>query len=184
MADREWRPGMMTVAIPRDLAQAVRSGNLFSNHAATVLDAPEPGRVRGFKRAAAVTEMPLRRDSSYANDFAGDYGDDPDPEFARRKRGVRLSFQGSLIPKTLWGRVAAGAALLLLTGAAIAAAFWTNSFLLQDAHFVVPGSDSIQIAGNSHLTRAQLLSVFGEDVERNIFLIPLAERRAELERLP
>jgi cell division protein FtsQ len=48
----------------------------------------------------------------------------------------------------------------------------------------VPSSDSIQIAGNSHLTRAQLLSVFGEDVDRNVFEIPLADRRAELESLP
>ena len=74
--------------------------------------------------------------------------------------------------------------MLLLTGGAIAAAFWANSFLLHDAHFVVPDSESIQIAGNSHLTRAQVLSVFGEDVGRNIFLIPLNERRAELESLP
>ena len=31
-------------------------------------------KTAGFKRGAAVTEMPLRRDSSYPNDFAGDYG--------------------------------------------------------------------------------------------------------------
>jgi cell division protein FtsQ len=168
----------------------LRSGNLFSKGGSTVLDAPEQDRAQmgaktaGFKRGAAVTEMPLRRDSSYPNDFAGDYGDDSSPEFARHRRGVRLSFHGGLIPRTLWGRLAAGAALLLLTGAAIAAAFWANSFLLHDAHFVVPDSESIQIAGNSHLTRAQVLSVFGEDVGRNIFLIPLNQRRAELESLP
>ena len=141
-------------------------------------------RTAGFKRGAAVTEMPLRRDSTYPNDYAGDYGDDAGPEFARRRRGVRLSFHGGLIPRTLLGRLAAGAALLVLTGATIAAAFWANNFLLHDAHFVVPDSESIQIAGNSHLTRAQVLSVFGEDVGRNIFLIPLSERRAELESLP
>ncbi len=59
-----------------------------------------------------------------------------------------------------------------------------RSYLLHDAHFVVPDSEAIQIAGNSHLTRAQLLSVFGEDVDRNIFTIPLDARRAELESLP
>ncbi len=184
----------MTVAIPRDLAQAVRSGNLFSNRETTVLDAPEPGHVSmgvrsaGFKRGAAVTEMPLRRESAHANDFASGYGDglDADPEFTgrSRRRGVRLSFRGGLVPKTLWGKIAAGAALLVLTGATIAAAFWARNFLLHDAHFVVPNSESIQIAGNSHLTRAQLLSVFGEDVDRNIFNLPLAERRTELESLP
>jgi cell division protein FtsQ len=48
----------------------------------------------------------------------------------------------------------------------------------------VASSQSIQIAGNSRLTSPQLLSVFGEDVERNIFNIPLAQRRAQLESLP
>lgn len=61
---------------------------------------------------------------------------------------------------------------------------WVRSYVLHDEHFLVPNSASIQIAGNSHLTRPQLLSVFGEDVDRNIFNIPLAERRAELESLP
>ena len=50
--------------------------------------------------------------------------------------------------------------------------------------FVIPSSASIQIEGNSHLTRAQLLSVFGEDVEQNVLDVSLADRRAELERLP
>jgi cell division protein FtsQ len=159
-----------------------------------VLDAPEPGRAStkaksaGFKRGASVTEMPLRRDTAYANDMMPDYDDgmDADPEFAgrTRRRGVRVSFHGGLVPKTLWGRIAAGCALLTVAGAAIAGMLWVRGFLLHDDHFLVPSSDSIQIAGNSHLTRAQLLSVFGEDVDRNVFEIPLADRRAELESLP
>ena len=128
--------------------------------------------------------MPLRRDSAYADDYVDNY--DSDPEFApqSRRAAVRVSFRGGLVPKTLWGRISAGAGFLLVTGAAIAGALWVQSFVLHDEHFVVPTSEAIQIAGNSHLTRAQLLSVFGEDVDRNIFNIPLAVRRAELESLP
>ena len=180
---------MMRLAIPPDLAQAVRSGNLFSNRGSSVLDAPEPGRAStegktvSGKRKAVVTEMPLRRDSSYANDFADEY---EEPEFTGRARrpGIRLSFRGGVVPTTLWGRIFAGCGLLVLSGAAIAGGVWVRNFLLHDPHFVVPGSESIQIAGSSHLTRAQLLSVFGEDVDRNVFNIPLTERRTELESLP
>jgi cell division protein FtsQ len=184
---------MMSVAIPRGLAQTVRSGNLFSKRDPAVLDAPEPGRVSastrptGLKRGAAVTEMPLRHDYSYANDYRDDGGRfDAEDDFKGRARrpGVRLSFNGKLIPRTLWGRIAAGATLLLLAAASIAGALWIRNYLLHDPHFVVPTSESIQIAGNSHLTRAQLLSVFGEDVDRNLFTIPLDARRAELESLP
>jgi len=151
-----------------------------------VLDAPEQNRASteaGFasrRRTADGNRMPLRRDSSYRNDTADD---DPGGEFGRRTR-VRFSFHGGLVPKSLWGRIAMGCGLLLLAGAGVAAGLAVRSYLLHDEHFLVSSSQSIQIAGNSRLSRAQLLSVFGEDVERNIFNIPLAQRRAELESLP
>jgi len=176
------------------LLRALRSGNLFSKRDTAVLDAPEPDRAStgtrsaGFKRGAPVTEMPLRRDYAYADDFADDDADglDADGELARRSQrpALRLNFHGGLLPKTLWGRIAASLGLFLLAGAGVAAAMWVRGFLLHNGHFVVQGSDSIQIAGNSHLTRAQLLSVFGEDVDRNIFTFPLDQRRQELEGLP
>jgi len=180
-------------AIPRDLAQAVRSGNLFSSRGSSVLDAPEldraqkNGGVQGLKRRAPVTEMPLRRDRSYLESFASGYGEEMAevfPPASKRRPGLRLSLKGALIPRTVWGRVAAGGALMLILGAIAGGTMWARSFLLSDEHFVIPSSAAIQIAGNSHLTNAQLLSVFGGDVDRNIFRVPLDQRRAELESLP
>ena len=55
---------------------------------------------------------------------------------------------------------------------------------MHDARFVVASSDDIQITGADHLTRDQILSVFGADLERNIFRVSLGERQADLERLP
>ena len=71
-----------------------------------------------------------------------------------------------------------------------------RGFLEQDAHFRIASSASIQIAGvadsagalnatdQGGLTRSELLRVFGGDIGRNIFFVPLAKRRAELEQLP
>ncbi len=59
-----------------------------------------------------------------------------------------------------------------------------RSLLLHDERLVIPSSAAIQITGNRHMTRPQLLTVFGEDVDRNILTVPVAERRAELEQLP
>jgi len=171
------------------LAQGLRSGNLFTRGDTAVLDAPEADRARaearfaGERRRAAVTEMPLRRNTSYANDTDDPSAEDEYEQRPQRPR-VHLSFHGGLAPKSLWGRIAMGCVLLLLIGAGVAALLAVRNYLLHDEHFVVQSSESIQIAGNSRLSRAQLLSVFGEDVERNIFNIPLAQRRAELERLP
>jgi cell division protein FtsQ len=55
---------------------------------------------------------------------------------------------------------------------------------LHDERFVIPSSASIEFEGNARVTRAQLLGIFGGDVERNIFTVSLEQRRAELERLP
>ncbi len=49
---------------------------------------------------------------------------------------------------------------------------------------MIPSSSSIELDGNVHVTRAQLLGIFGGDVDRNIFKISLEQRRAELESLP
>ncbi len=101
----------------------------------------------------------------------------------RRKRSVRLRL-GARLPRSGFGR--AIAALVLLGGcSAVAFGLWrTRGAVLTDPRFFIPSSQAIEISGNSHLTRAQLLSVFGEDVDRNIFNVPLEQRRAELEALP
>jgi cell division protein FtsQ len=77
-----------------------------------------------------------------------------------------------------------GSAAVLALGLLVTAAYTVRYYLLHDERFVVTTSADIQIGGNEHLTRAQVLSVFGADLERNIFKVPLAERRANLERLP
>jgi cell division protein FtsQ len=55
---------------------------------------------------------------------------------------------------------------------------------MTDARFEIDSASSIQVLGNAQVTRPELLSVFGSDIGRNIFHVPLAVRRAELEELP
>ena len=59
-----------------------------------------------------------------------------------------------------------------------------RNFFRDDPRFRIASSSSIQIMGNSQVTRSELLSVFGSDLGRNIFFIPLGQRRAALEQLP
>ncbi len=64
-------------------------------------------------------------------------------------------------------------------------ALWLGrTVLLHNERFYIPSSSSIDFEGNAHVTRTQLLSVFGEDIERNIFSVSLPQRQAELEQLP
>ena len=85
------------------------------------------------------------------------------------------------------GRLAlaiAAVAVLVAIAGLILLAIAIRNFFRDDPRFRITTSSSIQIMGNSQVTRPELLSVFGSDLGRNIFFIPLAERRASLEQLP
>jgi cell division protein FtsQ len=147
-----------------------------------VLEAPEERYASGSGRPRRVSTTPdkrLRRDLS--EDFAEPYEDDDLP-VGRRGTGVRVRFRG--LPATKWGRIFAGCVLLVCIGVGVAGYLMARSYLLHDERFVIPSSASIEFEGNAHVTRAQLLGIFGGDVERNIFTVSLDERRAQLERLP
>lgn len=87
-------------------------------------------------------------------------------------------------PQGTWGRMFLGtAALILVVGLAITVHLFKN-FLERDPRFRIAGTDNIQATGLAEVTRAEMLPVFGEDVGRNIFFVPLAERRRQLEQIP
>ena len=147
-----------------------------------MLEAPEEryaSESGGPRRVSAAPNRKLRRDLS--EDFAEPYEDDDVP-VGRRGAGVRVRFRG--LPATKWGRIFAGCVLLVGLGVGVAGYLMARSYLLHDERFVIPSSASIELEGNAHVTRAQLLGIFGGDVERNIFTVSLEQRRAELERLP
>lgn len=129
--------------------------------------------------------MKPRRD--FDEDFAGGFDkteDDWEQEKGRpRPQGLKLKLRTRL-PRSLAGRIATGMALLAIAGAGIALLMITRTFLLHDERFTIQSASSIEVEGNDHLTRAQLLGIFGEDIGRNIFRISLTERQADLEALP
>ena len=88
------------------------------------------------------------------------------------------------IPRSVAGRVLLGSgAFAVLAGLALTAA-GVRSFLLHDSRFLIADSSDITVSGNAHISREEVLSVFGADLDRNIFKVPLGERRDDLERLP
>lgn len=158
----------------------------MSKRGAAVLEAPEQDYASepvAPRRTSVTPKRKLRRD--FSEDFAEEWGDPlgGDDIPVARPRGLRIKFRWGL-PRSKWGRVAAGVLALGCMGACVVAGMMTRNWLMHDARFVVPSASAIQFVGNVHATRDQLLNVFGEDVERNIFYVPLAQRRAELEQIP
>jgi cell division protein FtsQ len=87
-------------------------------------------------------------------------------------------------PKSGFGRALLGTAVLLVLGVLVATGVITRNFLIRDRHFRIPGAASIQSTGLSEVNRTEVLPVFGEDIGRNIFFVPLGQRRKELEAIP
>ena len=112
--------------------------------------------------------------------------DDPEDDGVLRPSADR--FRG---PKAPWWHPATKArrVVLLCAAAVVLSAFVIAylsfaHFLERDARFRIAGSDNIEAAGLTEVTRADLVPVFGEDIGRNVFFVPLSTRRRELEQIP
>jgi cell division protein FtsQ len=96
----------------------------------------------------------------------------------------RVSARRSALPKKtanglLWAAVAAGAVCLAGLGAA-----WLYHYGERSWRFRVESSDNIEVTGMESVTKAQIMEVMGADIGRNIFFIPLAQQKAQLEQIP
>ncbi len=134
---------------------------------------PRPPREEAPRRERAPLSFSLNAPTAEAED-------EDLPLRARRRLPVRRNF----FPATRAGRIVFAAGVV-----AALAAMWlifvaTRYFFEHDPRFRIDSAASIQIVGNSQLTRQELLGVFGGDIGRNIFYVPLAARRTELESLP
>ncbi len=148
-----------------------------------------PKAARGAGRSAGAAAPAVRRDLGEdlaprrRSVSASRLTDEEDLVPRRRANGVRLRLGGG-VPRSLVGRVLAGCALVGALGATLAGLWEARAGLLRNPRLVLASSSAIEITGNRHLTRAQLLTVFGEDVDRNVLTVPLEQRRLQLEQLP
>jgi cell division protein FtsQ len=107
---------------------------------------------------------------------------DEESPFLRGQK--RVSARRSSLPKKtahrlLWAAVAAlGLCLAGVVGAAL------YRYGERSWRFRVESSDNIEITGMQNVTKGQLMEVLGADIGRNIFFIPLAQQKAQLEQIP
>ncbi len=76
-------------------------------------------------------------------------------------------------------------AMIAVAALAVAAAAWMAAYAYGEhaARFRIASSDQIALAGNQHVSRAQILEIFGSDIGRNTFFVPLEKRRQRLEQI-
>ena len=96
----------------------------------------------------------------------------------------RVSVRRGTIPKKTatglaWTALAICVAFFCMAGVAALYHYGEHSW-----RFRIESSDDIDVTGIHNVTRAQVMEIMGGDIGRNIFFIPLARRKAQLEQIP
>ncbi len=97
----------------------------------------------------------------------------------KRVSARRSSLPRKTASRLLWTTLA----LAILCVASIAAAA-LYEYGERSWRFRVESSDNIEVTGMQNVTKAQIMEVMGADIGRNIFFIPLAQQKAQLEQIP
>ena len=97
----------------------------------------------------------------------------------KRVPARRSSLPKKTANRLLWAIAATVALSVAGLGAAALYHYGEHSW-----RFRVESSDNIEITGMQNVTKAQIMEVLGADIGRNIFFIPLAQQKAQLEQIP
>jgi cell division protein FtsQ len=108
--------------------------------------------------------------------------DGEEAQFLRTQRRVPVR-RGSIPKKAASQLKIAGviAAVVVVCGGLSA---WAYGYGMTSWRFRIQSSDAVEISGVKNASRAHVMEVAGADIGRNIFFVPLDERRKQLEQIP
>ena len=117
------------------------------------------------------------------DDRFSDLEPEQDSPFLRAQKRVPVR-RGALPSKKAANRVKI-ALIILMVVATLGLVWWMlESYGTHSWRFRLESSDNIEVQGNEHVSRGEITHVFGEDISRNIFSVPLDERKKQLEKVP
>jgi cell division protein FtsQ len=96
----------------------------------------------------------------------------------------RVSVRRGSIPQKTANRLKWVALALVVLALVGAAAITIYRYGEHSWRFRVDSSDQIEVTGAQHVAHAQIMEVMGGDIGRNIFFVPLAQRKTQLEQIP
>jgi cell division protein FtsQ len=148
---------------------------------------PAEAAEEGFYRPASDTPPEPRRRSVLPTSPAADDSDDDrepgsDGAFLRAKK--RPPVRKSPLKNKTARRLVYGTAALLIIAIIGLTALAIREYGTHNLRFRIETSDNIETGALKNISRSQILEVFGADIGRNIFFIPLEQRRKQIEEVP
>jgi cell division protein FtsQ len=163
--------------ILRPIAEVFGSSTVFMARKTTSTLSEEE-----FDAAAESRGSSRAFDESALDARMRDLDDEGESPFLRGQKRVPVR-RGSLPRKTI-GRIKLLLIVLLVVGVVGLVGVTLYRYGTQSWRFRIDSSDNIALLGNRNVTRGQVLEVMGGDIDRNIFFVPLAERKKQLEDIP
>ena len=105
-----------------------------------------------------------------------------EPQFLRGQR--RVPVRRGPLPKKTANRLKYVALVVLAAGVVFTVGYSVYRYGAHSWRFRVESSDNIEINGNQNVTRAQVMEIMGGDIGRNVFFVPLDDRKKQLEEIP
>jgi cell division protein FtsQ len=96
----------------------------------------------------------------------------------------RVSARRGSLPKKTANRLKWVALAVVILAVLGASALSLYQYGKHNWRFRIDSSDQIEVAGAQHVSHAQIMEVMGGDIGRNIFFIPLSQRKQQLEQIP
>ncbi len=141
----------------------------------------ERGNGGSFRRSTKRSSAGV--DDDLDNRFAGlDEEEGDGQQFRRAPR--RVPVRRGAVTKKVANRLKIAIIALIAIGVIGTIAAYLYSYGMHSWRFRIESSDNIQITGNKHVSRAQILQVMGGDIGRNVYFVPLDDRRKALEQIP
>ena len=107
---------------------------------------------------------------------------EPESPFLRAQKRVPVR-RGPVTRKTAT-RLRQVAITLVAVGCGAAAVIIAESYAQHAERFRISSRDAIVLTGSENVPRAQVLAAFAGDIGRNVFFIPVDERKRQLEQIP
>lgn len=134
---------------------------------------PRPATLRGEARGTATGELDER---------LLDLENEEESPFLRAQR--RIPVRRGPLPRKAANRLKVITIALVATGALAGFAAMLIHYGAHSWRFRIDSSDNIEIVGTENVSHAQVMEVLGGDIGRDIFYVPLDERKKQLEQIP
>ena len=108
--------------------------------------------------------------------------DEAESPFLRGQR--RVPVRRGPLPRRAAGNLKTVLGILISVAGLALICIPLRQYALQSWRFRLDSSNNIALSGNAHVSRSQVLEVMASDIDRNIFFVPLEQRKAQLQQIP